>query len=63
MKIDFVRDEIVETPKAVGVKSHHFGRTKMMWFPKSLIENDWEVKDYIIVKESIYNRQFERLFS
>jgi len=56
--------EVIETPKALGIPIKHKGQTKIMWLPKSLIENnrDWKRKKIIDVPDWIYDKKIDECF-
>lgn len=52
-----------ETEKAVGVTIRHNDIDKIMWIPKSQIENpQWKLANFIIMPDWLYNKKVDELF-
>lgn len=63
MLVNFKINEIDERVKAVGIPFKHKGISKIMWIPKSLIENKaWKEQGFVDIPDWIYDKKVTELF-
>ena len=57
-------EDIRETDKAIGVRIKHDDRVKILWFPKSQIENKkgWRDQKMLDVPDWLYDKKIEEAF-
>lgn len=58
-----IRRGYKETEKAVGITIRHNDEEKLMWIPKSQIENPkWKLAELVSVPDWLYDKKIDELF-